>query len=519
MVEFFPEQLRDYHVEARVLGMVPASVMAERFLMPIAFDEATRTLSLVTSRPMDAFRDMAIVTRLIHRHTPAVDNIKLFEVDYANFPQGYMAHFRQQFSPTTAVQSTASSGDNVSVTSEQTKLAQDILQRGIESGASDIHIAPYKDGSRVQFRIDGVLRDSGIPPLSIDDERMLCNIYKRNSGLEVTNLVPQDGRFTAFGKDFRLSTMPYGDSGARNKVVMRIIGSSEKVPTLEALNFTDDEIAAIRRMIHQPSGIILVCGPTGEGKSTTLYACLKEIAADNDKVIVTIEDPIEKYIDGISQSQIHPAELERNALTFPKAIRSFLRQDPDVIMVGEIRDSDTALVAVQSSQTGHLILSTLHVRNSFSVFRRLSDMGANVSGFTEQIVGITSQRLLSVLCPHCRRAVVSPYNDLIREKDRALFEKGITYEAVGCERCKHTGIVKRVPIMEIIEFDNYQRDYFAGKHGLIEIETYLRKEKGFRSLWDKGMEFVKRGSVSLKELVETIPVDVDLGIDEKKEQP
>ena len=118
-----------------------------------------------------------------------------------------MAHFRQHFSPTTAVHSTASSGDNVSVTSEQTKLAQDILQRGIESGASDIHIAPYKDGSRVQFRIDGVLRDSGIPPLSIDDERMLCNIYKRNSGLEVTNLVPQDGRFTAFGKDFRLSTM------------------------------------------------------------------------------------------------------------------------------------------------------------------------------------------------------------------------------------------------------------------------------------------------------------------------
>ena len=114
---------------------------------------------------------------------------------------------------------------------------------------------------------------------------------------------------------------------------------------------------------------------------------------------------------------------------------------------------------------------------------------------------------------------MSPYNDLIREKDRALFEKGITYEAVGCERCKHTGIVKRVPIMEIIEFDNYQRDYFAGQHGLIEIETYLRKEKGFRSLWDKGMEFVKRGSVSLKELVETIPVDVDLGIDEKKEQP
>lgn len=218
---------------------------------------------------------------------------------------------------------------------------------------------------------------------------------------------------------------------------------------MDELSLGDEEVSILRRLIHKPSGIILVCGPTGEGKSTTLYSCLKEIRDTTNSIITTIEDPIEKFIPGIAQTQVRIAENDSNSLTFDDALRCMLRQDPDVIMVGEIRDKATAITSVQGSQTGHLILSTLHVRNSISVFRRLNDMGANVSGFAEQIVGISSQRLLSVNCPHCRRRIVSKLNSELRGQDLELLEYGtddngqegyISYISTGCENAAIPGL-------------------------------------------------------------------------------
>lgn len=518
----YDEQLSAVSIPVDVLSMIPQELMENSFLMPLSFDKSTGCLTVVTSKYTDAFADITSILTVISTHTPDVKDIKLLSVSYENFAAGYNSHFKQQFTPTMTAVDEQSEVDTSKVTSEQTKLADNILRMGIDANASDIHITPVKEGpAKVEFRVDGKIRDSGIM-LSREDSVTICNIYKRNAGLEVNNLIGQDGRFTFLGRDFRLSTQPYGGDNVRNKIVLRIIGFSNNVIPLDKLSFKKEEIAQLKEIIHKPNGIMLVCGPTGEGKSTTLYSCLQELVDTTNNIIVTVEDPIEKYINGIGQTQVRIAESERNSLTFSKALRSMLRQDPNVIMVGEIRDGETALVAVQASQTGHLILSTLHVRNSISVFRRLADMGANISGFAEQIVGITSQRLLSLNCPHCRKRVVSELNHRLRKKDLDMLEWGvddegregyITYESKGCDKCGHTGFIGRVPLIEIIVFDNYLRDYFAEAHGLIDIEKYLRKNLGFRSLWDKGMERVVDGSLSLEELIDTIEPDVDIDLD------
>ena len=510
-------QLNNIEIPVTVLAMIPKEVMEYNFIMPLRFDEETGCLTIVTSRFAEAYGDITSIQTVISSHHPEVKDIKLLSTTHENFSSGYNYHFKEQFAP--AIVEEAVEVDTGKVTSEQTKKAEQILRAGIDADASDIHITPVKDGpAKVEFRVDGKIVDSGIV-LPREDCITICNIYKRNAQLEVNNLVGQDGRFTFLGRDFRLSTQPYGGDNVRNKIVLRIIGYSNNVVPLDKLSFKPDEIAAIKNIIHKPNGIMLVCGPTGEGKSTTLYSCLQELVDTTKKVIVTVEDPIEKYINGIGQTQVRIAETERNSLTFSKALRSMLRQDPNVIMVGEIRDGETALVAVQASQTGHMILSTLHVRNSISVFRRLADMGVNVSGFAEQIVGISSQRLLTLNCPHCRERIVSRLNSHLRKCDLERLEYGedaygqtgyITYRSKGCEKCNHNGYLGRVPLIEIITFDNYLRDYFAEQHGLIDIEKYLRKTLGFRSLWDKGMDHIVDGSLSLEELLNTIEPDVDI---------
>lgn len=517
----FNGQVSEIGISTGILAMVPKDLMELRIIMPFRFDETTKVLDVVTARYREVCKDMAVISHIISKENPAVKGIRPFSVSYENFIAGYNAHYKQVFTPTVAMSQGANPVvmNTGRITSEQTKLADEILKKAIEAGASDIHITPSGDGAYVHFRIDGKLRDSGIT-LKVEDEVILGNIYKRNAGIEVNNLVGQDGRFTFLGRDFRLSTQPYGSDAVRNKIVLRLIGKSESDLSLDRLALEDSEVQQLRKMIHKPSGIILVCGPTGEGKSTTLYSAISELAANTDKVIVTVEDPIEKYIDGVAQTQVRIAETDKNSLTFARALRSMLRQDPNVIMVGEIRDKETALVAVQASQTGHLILSTLHVRNSISVFRRLMDMGTNVGGFAEQIVGITSQRLLSVNCPHCARAVVSPLNDELRPADLEMLPDGIdsvtgqrgkvSYVSGGCEHCNHTGFIGRLPVVEVIEFNNYLRDYFSERHGLIEIELYLRKHFDFRSLWDKSMVHVANGKVSLKELLSKIEPDEDL---------
>ena len=501
-------------ISPHVLAMLDRDIMEKRYMMPLSYDEESATLTIVTSRFDNNFMDNYIILELIHKSYPDVAALNFLSCEYNNFTTGYSAHYKQQFQP--GAQQQAEKKEDAAVTTEQTRKSEEILQKGISLNASDIHITPRRNGSNIVYRVQGVLLESDMT-LSLEDELMVTRIYKTNAKLNVNNLIPQDGRFTYLGKNIRLSTMPYGGDGERNKVVLRILSTSDVIPSLPDLGFDEEEVNALEKLIYKPSGIILICGPTGEGKTTTLYSLLNELNATGKFVIVTFEDPIERYIDGVAQSQVRYAEDARTNYTFQRGLRSSLRQDPDIMLVGETRDAETALTAVQASQTGHLIFTTLHVRNSISVFRRLQDMGVNVSGFSEQIVGIASQRLLSTLCPHCRHQVKIPKEvvAMLREQDRRrlmcdMDGDYVAYASDGCNHCNSTGIAGRVPIIEIIPFNNYLRDYFSEKHGLVDIEFFLRKNIGFKSLWDKGFEHVLRGDVSLEELLSCIEPDEEL---------
>ena len=515
MIDEYKGMLASEVIPPKVLGMLDDSIMDKRYMMPLSYDETSHFLTIVTSQFEQNFLDSQVILQIVRKKFPEVTSVKFLSCEYNNFYAGYVAHYKKNFIPTLSGQQVTVKSE-AKVTTEQTKKSEDIISRAISLGASDIHITPNRNGASVIYRIDGKLRDSGIT-LSREDELMICRIYKTNAKINVNNLIPQDGRFTFLGKNIRLSTMPFGGDGERNKVVLRILSTSDTIPTIYDLGFSKEEGQMLESLIYKPSGIILICGPTGEGKTTTLYALINELNQTNDYIITTFEDPIERYIDGVAQSQVHYAEDERTNYTFQRGLRSSLRQDPDVMLVGETRDAETALTAVQAAQTGHLIFTTLHVRNSVSVFRRLQDIGVNVSGFSEQIVGIASQRLLSTLCPHCKHAVKIPKDmlQLFRKQDIALLQKDadgdpISYVADGCSECDSTGIAGRIPIIEIIPFNNYLRDYFSEKHGLIDIENYLRKTIHFKSLWDKGISHVADGSVSLKELLSRIEPDEDL---------
>ena len=507
----FENLLTGIDIKPSVLAMIDKELMEQRFIMPINFDEATGVLTIVTSNYQDVISDIALLTELISaKNDGNVTGLTVESVTYENFSAGYNYHYKQPFTPANAGVQKAVAAAERAITTEQTKKAEEILRKAIDLNASDIHITPWRESAHIQYRIDGKLRESGIT-LSKDDEITICNYYKRKAGKNVNPLMPEDGRFNYLGTSFRLSTMPYGGDGERSKVVLRLLSTSDYVPKIDELGFTSEEVEHMRRLIYKPSGIMLVCGPTGEGKSTTLYSLIAELAATGKYIIITFEDPIERYIDGIAQSQIREAEDPKNNYSFARGMRSALRQDPNIIEVGEIRDAETALTAVQSSQTGHLIFSTLHVRNSISVFRRLRDIGVNVSGFSEQIIGVASQRLLSKNCPHCKKRIESPLNSMLRPQDLEMLEEGkYSYVSTGCEHCAGTGYLERVPIIEIIEFNNYLRDYFAERHGLIDIEKFLRKEINFKSLWDKGMSYVAKGEVSLEELLSRIEPDEDL---------
>lgn len=504
----FNVPLTTLNVPADVLAMVPQNLMENYVILPIAYSE-TGILTLVTSKHQNVLENLNLLTNLIKKDNPNLVGLDVREVTYDNFQNGYFALFHKEFSVNISDEHTETEINGP--TSEQTKLAEEILDSAIKLKASDIHIIPkYNGGTIVKFRINGKLFNQQFT-LSTNDEIMLNNIYQRKAGIEVSNLMPRDGHFPYKGYEVRFNSEPYGDKGTRSKIAMRINSNDEKILSLEELAFNQKEVKILEKLAMKPNGIFLVCGPTSEGKSTTLYSIINLIKNQKNRIILTFEDPIEKYIEGITQCQVRYADNEKNSFTFAKGLRAALRQDPDVIQVGEIRDTETALVSVQASQTGHLILSTLHVRNSISVFRRLEDMGANVSSFTEQIIGIASQRLLAKLCPHCRKRVISPLNDLLRKKDLDLLEEGkYSYEADGCEYCGGTGIIARMPIIEIIEFNNYLRDFFSEHHGLIEIEKFLREKADFQSLWDKGIAYVAKGEISLSELIESIEVDEDL---------
>lgn len=376
------------------------------------------------------------------------------------------------------------------------RLVNLIITRAIEMRASDIHFEPFEDQFRVRYRIDGVLHDVESPP-----KRLQAAIVSRVKIMAKLNIaerrLPQDGRIMLRVKgkeiDFRVSTVPtiYGES-----VVLRILDKSSILLNIEKLGFPEDTLSGFNRLIQSPHGIILVTGPTGSGKTTTLYCALEKINSP-DKKIITVEDPVEYQLKGINQIQVKPSI----GLTFANALRSIVRQDPDVILIGEIRDAETAEIAIHSALTGHLVLSTLHTNDAPSAITRLIDMGMEDYLLSSTIIGILAQRLVRIACPFCR-TIHSPDPLILKEmklEEQPLDRLNI-FEVKGCEKCSYTGYWGRTGIFEFFEMTDLVRKLILERKDASILKEAARKN-GMRTLREDGWLKVKQGITTISEVL------------------
>ncbi len=370
------------------------------------------------------------------------------------------------------------------------KLVHSIIGQAVQQGASDIHISPEEGEAKVLFRVDGVLS-----PAATIKRRMIPGVVSRikiMGDLDIAEKrVPQDGRFalTIEGRrvDIRVVTLPlvYGES-----VVLRILDKGVTVQSLESLGMEPAELARFERAIAKPNGAVLVTGPTGSGKSTTLYGALS-VLNDGERSILTIEDPVEQRMAGVKQMQIAP----KAGVTFDVGLRSMLRADPDVIMVGEIRDRETAHIAVEAALTGHLVLSTLHTRDAPSALGRLMDMGIEPFLVSSAIDCVVAQRLVRMLCTHCKRPQ--------QLSEAVLAEHGLAgaqpQEAVGCSRCGGSGYRGRVGVYEVMSVDERIRTLVL-EHGSVDEIAAAAEASGMARLREDGMEKVRAGLTSIAEI-------------------
>lgn len=375
------------------------------------------------------------------------------------------------------------------------RLVNRLLREAVEARATDIHFEPLKEALVVRFRIDGLLREKERHPKNL--HAPVISRIKLMAGLNIAeHRLPQDGRFRfrVGGKDLdiRVSTIPTVNGEG---VVLRLLTRQAGLLSLEKLGFEPDILHLFEEIIELPNGIILVTGPTGSGKTTTLYAALVRLNRSEVK-IVTIEDPVEYQIPGINQIQVKP-EI---GLTFASALRAILRHDPDIILVGEIRDLETAEIAVQAALTGHLVFSTLHTRNALSAVIRLADMGIERYLIAASVVGLVAQRLVRRVCENCAVEIDPPPSFIKALSEAALETDKISYrKGAGCERCNGTGYLGRMAIYEVFPVDEDLRTLILRSNSERDFYQWAR-EKGYRSMLQDGLLKAARGLTTLEEV-------------------
>lgn len=375
------------------------------------------------------------------------------------------------------------------------KLVNNIFTKAAQQYVSDIHFEAYKNGMKVRYRLDGTLKTVDTIPQKL--KQAITARLKLISKMNISeNRLPQDGRISIklSGQeiDIRASSVPtaFGES-----FVLRLLGSESVDLTLDNMGFYRDNLTLLKSMLQKPNGIILTTGPTGSGKTSTLYAALNYIHSDAIKII-TVEDPVEYQLEGISQIQVK-SSID---YTFANALRSILRQDPDVIMIGEIRDQETAQIAIQSSLTGHLVLSTLHTNSAVGAIARLLDMNIEYFLLKSSIVGLMAQRLVRKLCEHCKEpyaleeSIIEAYH-ITTLKD-SIEESYNPCKAKGCKECNHTGYIGRLPILEILPFDDKLIEKLDENRDFKDIRSL-----GYRTLQDNGITKFLEGKTSLDEVM------------------
>lgn len=491
-------QLAGVTIPKEVRGLVSVDLLKKYTCIPFELDPYNANiLHLAMADPMDmmAIDDISIVTNLqVEPYIATTRDIRTAIDRWYGASETLDAarrftKEREQLRGNTGEETGADVSDAPIV-----QLVRSLLEQAIRQRASDVHIEALESKVRVRYRIDGALYEK-----MVYDNSLLPAISTRikiMGGMDISEKrKPQDGRMTIMVDrqeyDIRISSVPtvHGE-----KIVMRISSKLSLTKNKKELGLAPDELKRFDHMLSAPYGIIFVTGPTGSGKSTTLYTALSELNKEAVN-IVTVEDPVEADIEGINQIQVN----NKVNLTFASALRSILRQDPDIIMIGEIRDRETAGIAVQASITGHLVVSTLHTNNAAGTLNRMADMGVERYLIADSVVGVIAQRLVRKLCPHCRKKRLATEEEKRLLKQDTYKEMEI-YEPTGCDLCNHTGYFGRTGVFEIMEVNEEIRDLIAEGGSSEELENAARRA-GMCTLHDNGIRYVLEGITSIEEML------------------
>ena len=405
------------------------------------------------------------------------------EYDFSNFEDLDLLDIANAISPSDDLLDDKNKGPII-------KLINATITKAVKARASDIHLEPFENKLSIRFRVDGVLRE--VLQYQKNITQMIISRIKIMSKLDISERrLPQDGRISiSVGKrdiDLRVSTLP---SSFGERVVLRILEKDKTQIQLDQLGFSEEILKNFRKNLSKNEGIILVTGPTGSGKTTSLYSGLREIS-DRSQNILTIEDPVEYALDGIGQTQVNT----KTGLTFAKGLRAILRQDPDIVMVGEIRDKETAEIAIQASLTGHLVLSTVHTNSAVNAITRLRDMGIEPYLLSSSLVYVLSQRLVRRLCSACKVLDDESKNSLLETHEL----KGKVYKAGACDKCDNTGYKGRLSIGEFINIDDKVSELIHNSASENEISDYVYSNN--KKIYENGLIAISKGETSLSELM------------------
>lgn len=483
-------------VSQDILNLIPVNVLKKNKIFPIEYADSMNVLRVAMADPMDMYAqdDISIITNC--QVEPAVTttrNIMLAIDKYYGQDEVTTALEAYAKEKNLNVEEVDAAEEDIN-SSPIVMLVKEMIDKAVRQRASDIHIEPTERKVRVRYRIDGALYEKAKYDINVLNA-MVARI-KIIGGMDIAEKrKPQDGRITQvvdrMEYDIRVSVLPtvYGE-----KVVMRLTSKTGLTKEKSQLGLKPREMEQFDYILQNPHGILLVTGPTGSGKSTTLYTALSELNKE-DVNIITVEDPVEANIDGINQVQVNP----KAELTFATALRSILRQDPDIIMIGEIRDRETASIAVQASITGHLVVSTLHTNSSASTITRLEDMGIESYLIADSVIGVIAQRLVRRLCEECKKPRLATADE--KELMGCSMEEDVTiYEPCGCSKCENTGYKGRIGVYEIMKMSPRLKTIISKRQGADAIKEQALQE-GMYTLRMSATEYVLDGTTSFDEMV------------------
>ncbi|MBU1087425.1 MAG: Flp pilus assembly complex ATPase component TadA [Candidatus Omnitrophica bacterium] len=488
--------ISSYNLKLEVVNLIPEKI-ARRYEL-IAIDKMGDSLTIAMADPLNVFAIDEVSQLTRSRIDPVIcSRTKLLKIFDKAYNQAAASDPEESIVSTDKYTRHQAEDKEAAVLggAEIIDLVNEILQMSVKARATDIHIEPDEQEIRIRCRIDGFLMEMKTYPKEV--QLPIISRIKVVSGLDISEKrIPQDGRFKFVFEgreiDLRVSTLP---TVLGEKIVLRVLDKSMVVVEMDKLGFLPENLAQLQNLIHRPYGMLLVTGPTSSGKTTTLYSALNTINTI-EKNILTVEDPVEYRLKMINQVQINP----RAGLTFAAGLRSFLRQDPNVIMIGEIRDLETAEIAVQSALTGHLVLSTIHTNNAPSTITRLIDMKIDAFLVASAVTGILAQRLIRTICPACKQGF-KPDEDVLRGLNLEHKAEGYTfYKGAGCDSCGGTGYKGRIGIYELMIVNNAIRELIL-KHASTSELTQVAKKHGMKTLREDGFQKVLNGVTTVEEVL------------------